>query len=297
MIVNVHPNPQGDFDINLPFLGEAYGRNDYISSIINLGPGVTLTSNGEPNTRLESAQKLLIKKGIPVTVKIKSPRYNKEDLIFKNGYATCPTDSLQEDCKKLVDYYISVYKELEQFSQQQKDIDIFYGFKSKENNPGAYWYQYGKEMPQTNDLKHLEMYRQFEKIFQEVKKSISAKIQWKEKEVEEQLMLRINHNTPNSWSPYIEEKKTLTISHWDTSILTTWVYVTHPGAYLEINNKTIPIEELYNDKKEMLMIPGIDYCDSFETMTEPTLHCVEDQTNAEHRVGIVAFLKRKTSKD
>jgi hypothetical protein len=54
-----------------------------------------------------------------------------------------------------------------------------------------------------------------------------------------------------------------------------------------------PVEQFYNQEQEILLIPGMDYCDEFETMADPTWHEVVDDCNNQDRVSIVAFLKRR----
>jgi len=297
MIVNIHTVPEGEYDANIPFLGDVYAyASNFVSRIKDLKSDIVLVNNGEPNTRLESAREMLSRNGISSIIKYKTSKYHKEDMLFKEGYNTCSIEDLQNDCKKLIDYYILVYKNLPKNSQQQGDADILYGFTEK-GRTGAYWYQYGNKMPTTNDVRHKQIYKQFENIFQKIVKSFALKLGWNEQNIKEQLILRINHNPPGSYNPYSKKENILLDSHWDTSVLTSWAYTTHPGAYIQIANEMIPIEKLYNSSKEMLLIPGIDYCDAFETMTAPTLHHVKDQTKMEDRIGLVAFLKRKTSKD
>jgi hypothetical protein len=217
-------------------------------------------------------------------------------MLFKEGYNTCSIKDLQDDCKKLIDYYILVYKNLPKNVQQKGDVDILYGFTEKYKT-GAYWYHYGNKMPATDDSRHKHIYNQFENIFQKIVKSFESRLGWNEQDIKEQLILRLNHNPPGSHSPNSKKEKKFMDLHWDNSVLTSWAYTTHPGAYIQIANEMIPIEKLYDSFKEMLLIPGIDYCDAFETMTKPTLHHVEDQTKMEDRIGLVAFIKRKTSKN
>jgi CYTH domain-containing protein len=76
-------------------------------------------------------------------------------------------------------------------------------------------------------------------------------------------------------------------------VLTGNLYKTEPGLNIRVNGKMVPVEDFYNQEQQTLIIPGVDYCDEFETMADPTWHEVVDREITQDRASIVAFLKRR----
>jgi hypothetical protein len=287
MLVNIHPEPIGDFDANLPYISSVY-LNDYVKKFQNLGTtDITLISNGEPGLRLRAAQAFLAQQGIDTKTQSLPARYDRPDTVFDGqGYAVIPGPV--PGCPELVNYYLDVYHKLEENINQLVNADIFYGFK-KFNH--LHWYQYGLAMPDTACPMHLRIREMCHDIFWFYVRSLGDFLGCTQEDIADRLLLRMNHTRPGQ---YIDpDKRTFIGKHWDTSVVTGSLYTNHPGQLVEINNHMIPVETFYNQTRAIFLIPGIDYCDEFETMTEPTWHEVVDRCDNQDRVSVVAFLKRR----
>jgi hypothetical protein len=287
MLVNIHPEPIGDFDANLPYISSVY-LNDYVRKFQNLGnTDITLISNGEPGLRLHAAQTFLAQRGIDTKTQTLPPRYNGPDTVFNGqGYAVIP--GAVPGCPELVNYYLAVYHELEENINQLANADIFYGFK-KFNH--LRWYQYGLAMPDTACPMHLRIRAMCHNVFWHYVRLLGDFLGCTQEDIADRLLLRMNHSRPGQYRD--PDKRTFIGGHWDTSVVTGSLYANHPCQLVRINNHMIPVETFYDQTQETFLIPGIDYCDEFKTMTEPTWHEVVDQANNQDRVSVVAFLKRR----
>jgi hypothetical protein len=82
--------------------------------------------------------------------------------------------------------------------------------------------------------------------------------------------------------------------HVDNSIVTAWIYQDRPGACIdqgqEFEELAVPIENIHDIGTELLLIPGLDYCDQTGCATPATFHSVRELV-IDHRVSLVAFLK------
>ena len=287
MRVNIHPEPTGNFDVNIPFISAVYLK-DYKKRFQNLGTtDITLVSNGEPPLRLHAAQAFLEKLGINTKIELLPARYNKPDRVFNGArYATVPGGI--PGCQDLIDHYLAVYHQLEENINQLANPDIFYGFK-KFNH--LRWYQYGLAMPETVCPMHLHIHDMCHDVFWSCVCSLSEFLNYRQQDIADRLLLRLNHSSPGQYAD--PAKKIFIGGHWDTSVITASLYTNHPGQRIRVNDNMIPVETFYNQDREMFIIPGMDYCDEFETMTEPTWHEVADRVNDRDRVSVVAFLKRR----
>ena len=114
---------------------------------------------------------------------------------------------------------------------------------------------------------------------------------YNKQDIADRLIMRINHTSPGQYRDPV--KRIFLTQHWDTSVMTGNIYKTHPGLNIRVNGNMMPVEDFYDQDKETLIIPGIDYCDEFETMADPTWHEVVDREITQDRASIVAFLKRR----
>ena len=290
MRVNIHPEPIGKFNFHLPYISAVYLK-DYAESFRKfqkLGiTDITLVNNGEPPSRLYAAQSFLAQHGVQTEIESLPARYDKPDSIF-NGrpYATVP--GAVPGCRELLDYYLSVYHELGENINQLANTDIFYGFK-KFNH--LHWYHYGLTMPATDCPIHLCIREMYDDVFQSYTKSLCEFLGYTKQDVADRLILRINHTRPGQYRDPVN--RIFLTQHWDTSVLTGNLYKTHPGLNIRVDGNMVPVEDFYDQEKETLIIPGIDYCDEFETMADPTWHEVVDREITQDRASIVAFLKRR----
>jgi hypothetical protein len=297
MRVNIHPEPIGDFDINLPYISAVYLQNytEKFEKLKKLGKSdITLINNGEPPLRLYAAQTYLAQQGIETKIQLVPDRYSGPDRIF-NGkpYATIP--GAIPGCQELVEHYLAVYKQLDVNVNQvvSTDIvnklgDIFYGYKY---NNHLKWYHYGLAMPDTNCPVHLRIREMYDSVFWSYVQSLSDFLGYTKKDVADRLIMRIGHTTPGQYRDPVN--KTYLTRHWDTSMMTGSLYSTHPGNCIEVDGKMTPVEDFFDQTQETFIIPGIDYCDEFETQTAPTWHEVVENSDKQERASLVAFLKRR----
>jgi len=297
MRVNIHPEPIGNFNINLPYISAVYLKNytEKFQKLQTLGKSdITLVNNGEPPSRLYAAQSYLAKQGVETKIQLLPDRYNGPDRVF-NGKKFTTIPGAIPGCRELVEHYLAVYKQLEVNINQvvSTDIvnklgDIFYGYTYANH---LRWYHYGLDMPETTCPVHLRIREMYDSVFWSYVQSLSDFLGYTKKDVADRLIMRIGHTTPGQYRDPVN-KRYLT-RHWDTSMMTGSLYSTHPGNCIEINNTMIPVEELFDQNRETFIIPGVDYCDEFETQTEPTWHEVIENSDNQERASIVAFLKRR----
>jgi hypothetical protein len=292
MRVNVHPEPIGQFDIHLPwkfYCNDSGSR--YAESFIKLQKvgvtDITLINNGEPPTRLQVAHAYLAERGIETTIELPPARYDKPDRILNGqGYVVVP--GAVPGCGELVACYLDVYQQLDENINQMSNFDIFYGFKKV--GP-LYWYHYGLSMPETECPLHQRIREMYDAVFWSYVTTLSDFLGYTEQDVADRLILRMNHTSPGQHRDPVN--RIFLPRHWDTAVMTGNLYKNHPGLNLSVDGNMVAVEEFYDQEKETLIIPGIDYCDEFETMTEPTWHEVVDRCDDQDRVSIVALLKRR----
>ena len=292
MRVNVHPEPVGKFDIHLPW---KFYCNDsgprYAESFIKLQKAgvtdITLINNGEPATRLQVVHDYLTERGIETTIELPPARYDKPDRILNgHGYAVVP--GAVPGCRELVDYYLDVYQQLDENINQMSNLDIFYGFKKVDP---LHWYHYGLNMPETVCPLHLRIREMYSGVFWSYVQILSDFLAYTKQDVADRLILRMNHTRPGQHRD--PGNRIFLPQHWDTAVMTGNLYKNYPVLNILVDGKMVAVEEFYNQEQETLVIPGIDYCDEFETMTEPTWHEVVDRCDNQDRVSVVALLKRR----
>jgi len=288
--VNIHPEPIGEFNFHLPYISSVYLK-DYaepFKKFQRLGiTDIILVNNGEPSSRLYSAQSYLAQHGVKTEIESLPARYTKPDIIFSGQqYTTIP--GAVPGCRELLEYYLGVYHELDENINQFANTDIFYGFKKYGH---LYWYHYGLTMPATTCSMHRRIREMYHDVFRSYAKSLCEFLDYTEQDVADRLIMRITHTSPGQYR--YPDKKIFVGVHVDTSVITGSLYTNHPGQTIQVNDKMIPVETLYNQEQEILLIPGMDYCDEFETMADPTWHQVVDREITQDRASIVAFLKRR----
>jgi len=290
MRVNIHPEPIGKFNFHLPYISAVYLK-DYaepFKKFQRLGiTDITLVNNGEPSSRLYAAQSFLAQQGVETNVELLPARYDKPDSIF-DGQPYATVSGAVPGCRELLEYYLGVYHELGENINQLSNTDIFYGFK-KFNH--LHWYHYGLTMPATACPIHLRIREMYDSVFQSYANSLSEFLGYTKQDVADRLILRINHTSPGQYRDPVN--RIFLTQHWDTSVMTGNLYKTHPGLNIRVDGNMVPVEDFYDQEKETVIIPGIDYCDEFETMADPTWHEVVDRGITQERASIVAFLKRR----
>jgi hypothetical protein len=211
--------------------------------------------------------------------------------VFENGYVVI-SKSQTFDAESLIDLYLSLYSELSQFSQR-------YTYKFHDRDHGYFgavkrhWYQFGNNMPTPPSPEHQKIYIEFQKLFDQlidILAPVANKIGVAVDDLRSNLMIRLNHNPPDS----IFKDNLLVNRHADNSILTAWLFENQPGGFIdsgqEYEENARPIDSLFDKQKQIMLLPGFDYCDQAQCMTPATFHGVK-KTNDHDRVSLVAFLK------
>lgn len=288
--IHVHPCPaHTKFDHHVPFFGAVYDRDTYadrIAALIGLDAKIVLVSNGEPSQRLELAAGALRSHFPDLEIDNMPDRYALEDGWFRDeSYVVCKKQP--QDYQSLVDYYLSVYHDLPHC--QQGPIENFRGFHFKRN---MFWYHYGQGMPEVNNAEFETLARMIDPVWRQTAQVLQDEIDALgiHHNVQDNLVLRINHTEPGSKF----DPNHLLPMHLDTSCLTAWVWTSHRGAEIGSDQKgtiSTPVEKLFDQEHELLIIPGLDYCDMSASMKPATWHCVKSPAIDQHRVSIVAFLK------
>lgn len=293
VIINIHPSPQGTFDFNIPFYGLAYDPHDFSMQVKKVAKDklVILVSNGEPNSRLTIAAQVLKISQIQTKVLYHPACYSSNENLFAHHPWTV-AEFDQSLVIPLIDYYLNCYSTLSHTVIEYPIPDLPRGYSKRKK---LLWYHYGKGMPSFTEPDHLQLQKLFAPIFLSVARTFSKLINQSLSYVEDRLVLRLNHSQPESGYglPHLQSnsEQYFIAKHIDTSVLTGWVYANQPGAFVENRGTMYPIDSLYNASKEMLIIPGFDYCDWSETMTPGTWHEVRSIDSSVHRVSVVAFLK------
>jgi hypothetical protein len=287
--IHVHPQPCHDeYDHHLPFHGYVYSGNlDYLRQLLNLidsKDSITLVSNGEPNTRQLIVHSWL-KSLLPVNIEHRGPRYTGPDRLFYQQ-SWLVSDKRKHAVEHLIDFYRTNYLDLIPITSGESTKFTGYQINNKSR-----WYHFGSNMPEGQDDKSLELNYLMRPVFDDViehYQNLLATHDITQYNITDNLILRLNHydHARRSYqSKYLSP-------HVDTSIFTSWIYTSHPGAQLlTFPYKQLPIHSLYDQNSQYLTIPGLDYCDLTQTMTEATWHEVRAEASNEHRVSLIAFLK------
>ena len=291
--IHVHPAPaHSDYDYCVPFRGMAYDGESYcdrVSKLVADDTCIVLTSNGEPDQRLSKAKDLLDLQFQNVSVESRISCYASQDTIFeKNLYKIMP--KIPENFDSLVDYYLTHYQDMS-FVESGSAV-TFRGFRK---NNQQFWYHYGRYMPWSSCNSYVQLNCMLETIFQNLVRTLSTQLDniWTQTDIEDNLLIRINHNEPNSKTNSTDEF--FQLPHLDTSIVSVWLWSSGPGAVIypdQQGTESIPVLNLFDQQHEYCMIPGLDYCDFSQTMTPATWHAVcNEMSSDQHRVSIVAFLR------
>lgn len=291
--IHVHPTPNhDDYDYHLPFHGVVYDKDTYSENVKQLAPDVSnivLTSNGEPDQRLQLAFKTLINKFNNIKIENKTSCYAENDpVFFDQQFVNLPKQS--QNYQAIVDYYLENYKSIP--FVQSGDLTAFRGFVKRDKQ---IWYHYGRGMPNIQNTAYQNLNQQLEPVFLDLVQCLQTKFDQLELviDVESNLVLRLNHNEPQSENSF--DPRFLVLPHLDTSILTVWVWTSYPGATIyqsQSGNHPREVQDLHDQNCEYCVIPGLDYCDFSSSMKPATWHSVSNQDLTQHRVGIVAFLKQ-----
>lgn len=297
--VNVHPRPRSrDWDVHIPYYGNSYNQNKHVQDsylqqfieLVNHEQTIILISDGEPLSRQYAVKSILDRYYNNTLIEHKPARYNNNaDPLFNNShFCTIPRPNALND-RDIIDFYLKNYPQMHQFSQ-----NYTYKYHSRDHGYFSavkrYWYQFGDDMPTVSDTLHLKMYSKLRECFESIVESLMAlPLRMSARRIRQNLMLRLNHNPPNS-----EILGYLTPRHADNSIVTLWLHQNYQGAIIDQGQIDAvdcrPIDQLYNSCNQILVFPGFDYCDQLKTMTSATWHSVVNHDNVD-RASLVAFLK------
>jgi hypothetical protein len=296
--VNIHPRPTSrDYDYHLPHIGNNYNQENttsesYLSKFINhIDPSNTvyLTSCGEPVSRLIAVKKIIENHYNDIVIESPGSTYTTPDPLFNNGYTVVSRQAIDAD--KLAKKYLEYYPVLQKFSQRYT-----YEYHSRDhgyfNASNRFWYQYGRDMPEAPGVEHMHLYKIFDTVFEQLVNTLKTSMQTigiDESMLRSKLMLRLSHNPPG-----VRIDNLVVNRHVDNTIVTAWVYQDHPGAYIdhgqEFEEQAVPIENIHDIDTELLLIPGLDYCDQINCATPATFHSVRELV-IDHRISLVAFIK------
>ena len=287
--IHVHPAPaHSDYDYHLPFYGVVYDKDTYcnnLKKLVSTDSEIVLTSNGEPDHRLSLVANLLSYDFRHVTIKNVPPCYTDKDSVFLD-HLFIKLPKKDRNFQSIVEYYLENYKSIP--FAQSGDLTVFRGFAKRDKQ---IWYHYGRGMPGIENVIYQQLNQLLEPVFLDLVECLQNK--FNQIDVENNLVLRLNHNQPESENSF--DPRFLVLPHLDTSILTVWVWTSHPGAtiYQDRNgNCPVEVQNVHNQLNEYCVIPGLDYCDFSSSMKPATWHGVQNQNLHQHRVGIVAFLKQ-----
>jgi hypothetical protein len=291
--IHVHPRPaHNDYDHHVPFYGVVYNKDTYQQDVQQLVPTpdteIILTSNGEPEQRLQLAFNMLKLHFDHVTINNQPACYDNDDGVFLDQtFVNLPKAS--KNFQAIVDHYLATYQTMP--FVQHGDPTAFRGYNKKNKQ---IWFQYGRDMPGVDNSAYKILNQLLEPVFldliQCLKKTFCSAF-----DVENNLLLRLNHSQPNSGTDF--DQRFFLLPHLDTSIVTAWVWTSNPGAMIyqdSAGNGCVDVQQLYDQNHQYCIIPGLDYCDFSSSMKNATWHGVQNQNlnQHQHRVGIVAFLKQ-----
>lgn len=285
--IHVHPSPEHhDYDLHLPFYGVVYDKDIYTQKVRELAPtddcAIILTSNGEPDQRLVLAANELRTFYKHVTISNPAPCYPDSDEFFRNSfYRVLP--KIQKDYALISDFYLQNYTKLPEIIKGSPVS--FQGFMEYKNYT---WFHYGCNMPESQNEVYNSLNKFLEPIFEDFISSIESINLDKNLDVRSNLILRLNHGKPGKNF----DDKFRVPKHLDTSILTAWIWSSECGACLYDSDREIAVENLHDQTKEYLIVPGLDYCDFSTSMKLATWHGVRSIGSDQHRLSIVGFLRR-----
>lgn len=296
--VNVHPRPSHqNWDLHIPYHGNSYNQKNhaeesYLKKFLDRVPTsdrIILVSNGEPSSRQIAVNHILSKKYQSVEIETIKACYARPDLLFQDKHFLTITRPPELDDKQVIDYYLEYHRYMTRFSRR---YDYEYHSRDHGYFPAVKrsWYQFGDNMPKAPDMFHSEMYVRFRQVFELLVELLSdIPLSLTKQTIRKNLMLRLNHNPPDS-----EIDGFLTPRHADNSIVTLWLYQNSPGAKIDQGQQSsineTAINDLHDPTKEIIMFPGLDYCDQQQTMIPATWHSVINHSNND-RASLVAFLK------
>jgi len=248
-----------------------------------------LINDGEPISRQIAVKKILSTTYDTITIECKKTRYDRSDELFGDQHYSTVRRPKNFNDREVIDFYLENYYRLNVFSKRYD-----YEFHSRDHGYFSavkrFWYQFGDDMPPAPDQYHDMMYEKFRPIFESLVSLIAnLPLKMDKDMIRKNLMLRLNHNPPGS-----ESDGYLTPRHADNSIITLWLHQNCPGAMIDqgqdepINQSLIT--DHYDPIKEVIVLPGFDYCDWKQTMTPATWHSVINHSNSD-RASLVAFLK------
>jgi hypothetical protein len=286
--IHVHPRPKHDrYDLHLPFYGLVYDKDSYAQRVLDNLPTATtpvvLTSNGEPNQRLELAAGELRKVLPKVTVENQPPCYETSESIFKDQIcATLPKAS--RDYQDIIDFYLTNHKRIPMISQGP-----IFDFRGFEQHANYNWYHYGESMPVTQNQICDTLNHMLSPVFDDLVETLQNhlhihKISY---DVRSNLLIRLNHTKQ---SPPVVEGYRVPL-HLDTSMLTIWIWTSEPGAVIYDQDCVVPVDDLHDQKQQYLIIPGLDYCELSHSMQSACWHGVLSGPETQDRVSMIAFLK------
>jgi hypothetical protein len=297
--VNTHPRPlDSDYDYHVPYIGNNYDQSEHVTASylsefrrhVDLDKTVYLVGRGEPVSRHIAVKKIIEKQYTDIVIDPLGNNYTNTDPLFTNAYTTVARPA-SFAVKELADKYLEYYPVLTKFSQR-------YTYENHSRDHGyfatgqRFWYQYGEDMPVAPGKEHKELYEIFDKLFQQlvaVLKTPMETIGLTEPHLRSKLMFRLNHSPPGALIDNLIVNR-----HADNSIVTVWMYQSQPGGYIdygqEFEQQPTPFETLHNVDQEILLMPGIDYCDQTGCATPATFHKVCEMVT-DHRVSLVAFVK------
>lgn len=294
--IHVHPTPMhNDYDHCVPFYGIVYDRDsycDHVNKLVGKDDRIVLISNGEPDQRLYLAKHILDSQFKNVVVESSMPRYASHDTWFeKNTFRVVPKTPRNFD--ELINYYLAHYQQIP-FVESGSPVS-FRGFKK---NNKVFWYHYGHHMPDSPCDAYHQLNARLEPIFQDLVTALDNQLGhvWSRLDIERNLLIRINHNEPNS--EHDPGGQFFQMPHLDTSIITAWIWSSGSGAVLcsdQQGTDSQSVMNLFDQHHEYCVIPGLDYCDFSQSMTPATWHGVRSELGQQHRVSLVAFLRHPHS--
>lgn len=313
--INIHPSPEiKNFDIHLPYVAAPFrnqskkarhGQQVWVQNLllaIGDAKKICLCNNGDPQSRLDMTRLAIAKYAPNIEVEIEKSlnpdRYQHPDLLFSNhsSYAVVPNQLDKHSVKEALNFYLENFNQFEISSIRINDRD--HGYFPYNN---MMWYTFGKAMPETNNQYNIIMNRMLANIWKEINNicyKLFEDFNIPKCQVEDNLNVRIVHNKPND----TPDDGYQFFKHVDGSLITGWLYEITAGAKIGIwkdclqsepETKMVPIQNLYNqDSKDLLLIPGLAWCDYNDNSTSATWHEVQIEDDFKnHRVSMVFMLR------
>jgi len=292
--IHVHPTPtHSDYDYHLPFHGVVYNKDSYRQQVEQLvlsnNSEIILTSNGEPDQRLSLAFDTLNSQFNNVKIQNNPTCYEENDCVFFDQlFVNLPKSN--KNFQEIIDHYLATYKSIP--FVQTDNSPAFRGFHKKDKQ---IWFHYGRGMPVVSNESYQILNHLLEPVFLDLVDCLQKKFSQIgiDFDVENNLILRLNHSEPNSQTDFNPEF--FLLPHLDTSILTAWVWTSHSGATIfqdSTGKGLLDVNKLHDQNQEYCIIPGVDYCDFSSSMKRATWHGVRDHGASQHRVAILGFLRQ-----